>query len=214
MSTKQFQLSRQQSYKNLKISRELRDIIHGYIMSDGYVKPEGCLTIDQSQKQHKFVQWLYAKLESIRTTHPISDVERKDKRTNQVTYSSRFNTRRLLHGFRSMWYGNSQKALPKNLSGFFSPECISVWFAGDGTKILGSIGAKIEVTNLTPLDRERLKALFKAKYNISVTICRAGKSKKGNTQWTLNINSEDYPKFKALITKIDLIPRLFPYKLH
>jgi hypothetical protein len=209
-------MSTKQAYKNLKISRELRDIIHGYIMSDGYVNPEGCMTVEQCKAQHKFVEWLYEKLESLRTTHSISNVERKDKRTNKVTYSSRFNTRRFLHGFRSMWYSQPQKTLPKNISGFFSPECISVWFAGDGTKISGRqrLGAKFEVTAFTPLDRERLKELFKAKYNIAATICRAGVSKKGNTQWTLNINSEDYPKFKALITKIDLIPQLFPYKLH
>jgi hypothetical protein len=215
------QKKRRQTYDNLKISRELRDIIHGYIMSDGYVKEAGNLTVEQSKKQEKFVQWLYNKFEPIRTSTPISTVHRIDKRTNTETSSLRFNTRNVLHGFHSMWYkalrthkNEFRKGLPKNIHCFFSPVFITLWFAGDGTKILGSIGAKLEVTAFTPKERQVLKELFKTKYNISVSINRAGVTKKGKEQWTICINSAEYHKFKALITQIDLIPTLFPYKLH
>jgi hypothetical protein len=214
---------KQKKYKNLKISRQLRDIIHGYIMSDGYVQPSGNLTVDQSKKQTKFVMWLYDKFKSIRTDHPISDVVRVDSRTGIKSFSKRFNTKNLLHGFRNMWYkpyldekGNTKylKSLPKSLDCFFSPEFISLWFAGDGTKIISSLGCKIEVTNFSPDERKRLQKLFKTKYNISAAINKAGKSSSGKEQWTISINSADYYKFKGLITQIDLIPTLFPNKLH
>lgn len=222
--------------KKIKINRQLRDIIHGYIMSDGYVKPNGILTVDQSLKQEKFVMWLYEKFKPIRTDSPIRTVIRRDKLLNlggrvALTKSSRFNTRSVLHGFYAMWYKEdpnqcrealnlallprkTKKCLPKGIDCFFSPEFISLWFAGDGTKTLGSKGAKFEVTAFSPCEREKLKTLFKIKYNINASINRAGTTKKGTEQWTINIGSNDYAKFRTLITKIDLIPKLFPNKLH
>lgn len=255
----------------IKISRQLRDIIHGYIMSDGYVKPCGSLTVDQSKKQEKFVEWLYEKLKPIRTEHPISDVFRypspstsnpptksppalqggkkggkggtssgvrvaaqgskggllSNKSQTPSSHSRRFNTRNVLRGFHFMWYkpyvdsdknGTTKtlylKRLPKSLDAFFSPVFISLWFAGDGTKVLGSKGARFEVTSFSPEERQRLKKLFEAKYGILANITRAGTSKRGTEQWNLSINSGDYDKFKKLITQIDLIPTLFPHKLH
>lgn len=199
---------------NLKISREVRDIIHGYIMSDGYVKKEGNLTVEQSIAQAKFVMWLYNKFEKLRTSKPPTEVTKnRDGTTFSLNKSLRFNTRNLLHGFHYMWY-KPIKRLPKNIACFFSPLFISVWYAGDGTKIQTNLGAKFEVTCWTKEERLVLKKLFKQKYNIDVAINRAGQSKTGTEQWTLTINAPDYPKFKALITQYDLIPTLFAYKIY
>jgi hypothetical protein len=209
---------------NLKISRELRDIIHGYIMSDGYIRKEGNPSVDQGVDQKKWVMWLFNKFENLRATTLPREVIRKNKKNGKITKSLRFFTRNLLHGFYNIWYKpidsgsnnpvKQQKRLPKNISCFFSPLFISVWYAGDGTKIQGSLGAKFEVTSWTEEERLCLKKLFKQKYGINTLINRAGQSKLGRTQWTLNINASEYPKFKALITQYDLIPTLFPYKLH
>jgi hypothetical protein len=207
----------------VKISKEIRDIIHGYIMSDGYITETGSLQVDQSEKQEKFVMWLYDKLELIRKNTPISDISRTDKRSGKKTYSKRFYTKTLLKGFRFMWYkpiidkeGNTRyiKRLPKSIACFFNSICVSLWFAGDGTKKTDSRGANIEVTAFTPAERQTLKELFKQKFNISVNIIRAGVTKSGTEQWNLAINASEYDKFRILITQIDLIPNLFPYKLH
>lgn len=192
-------------------------------MSDGYLNPSGSLQIKQTEKQRKFVEWLYEKLEPIRTDTPILNEMVLDKRSNKKSYNSRFNTRNLLQGFRFMWYKpykteegvlKYKKSLPKSLDCFFNYICLTLWFAGDGTKILGSQGAKIEVTAFTTDERLRLQELFLKKFNLSVQINRAGKSKKDTEQWTLNINASEYQKFRNLITKIDLIPNIFPNKLH
>lgn len=215
--------------QDVKISKELRDIIHGYIMSDGHVNPAGALTVDQSDEQEKFVQWLYLTLHTLRTTTPIRTVLRPlpplrggGGGKNIVTMSKRFNTRALLKGFRNMWYqpvdpknpnSKKKKQLPKSLDCFFNSNFLTIWFAGDGTKMLGSQGAKFEVTSYTPAERERLKALFKKKFDLDVVIARAGKSITGTDQYTININAPDYEKFRNLITESDLIPTLFPNKL-
>jgi hypothetical protein len=208
---------------NIKISKQLRDIIHGYIMSDGYVSLGGSLQIDQSEKQEKFVKWLYTQLEPLRTKTPICKKIRFDLRTNTKTYSNSFNTRSLLKGFRHMWYkpyidqtGQLKylKTLPKSINCFFNSVFITLWFAGDGTKMINQRGAKLEVTAFSPEERKKLQFLFKQKFNLLAQINRAGKTKNGTEQWTLSINADQYDKFRDIITKIDLIPTLFPYKLH
>lgn len=220
---KQLQIKRKWTQSNIKISRTLRDIIHGYIMSDGYVNPNGVLQVEQSKKQEKFVEWLYIELESLRTDTPIKSKTRLDQRSQTKTYSKSFQTRALLKGFRHMWYKpytddlgqkKYRKVLPKSLPCFFNSTFITLWFAGDGTKMLNQRGAKYEVTSLTPEERLRLKRLFQTTFDLPVKINRAGTNKKGIDQWSISINAPEYDKFRDLITKMDLIPTLFPYKLH
>lgn len=203
---------------SIKLSKFTRDIIHGYIMSDGYLRG-GILTIDQSNKQKSFVNWLYNKLKIVRTSKPIREVTRVHSKTKVKSRSSRFFTRALLHGFQNIWYERIgvckyRKKLPKNIGCFFNETFISVWFAGDGTKILGSLGAQFEVSSFTVKERLKLKSLFFTKFGIQTKIISSGISTKGNRQWALKIPAADYPKFRDLITKIDLIPTVFPYKLH
>jgi hypothetical protein len=207
----------------LKIPQKLRDIIHGYIMSDGYVNENGILTVDQSNQQAKFVEWLYGELAEIRTDHPIQDVSPDHPRSKKKSYSKRFFSRSVLVGFHKMWYkpytNNKgvkafKKHLPKSINCFFNSTFITLWFAGDGTKIIGSKGVKFEVTALTPGERHTLKTLFKKKFNIEVIINKAGLSRTGNQQWTININASEYQKFRNLITKMNLIQNYFPHKLH
>lgn len=228
-TTKQLQEKTRNKWRkaNVKISKELRDIIHGYIMSDGYVAPSGSLQVDQSKAQVKFVEWLYQKCAPIRTdTAEIADVVRTDSRSGSKTYSKRFFTRTLLKGFRNMWYKpnipfmekNGQvsyiKRLPKSIACFFNSISITLWFAGDGTNRTDCKGANIEVTAFTVAERQTLQKLFFEKFDIAVQINKAGLTKKGTQQWNLAINAADYTKFRQLITQMDLIPTIFPYKLH
>lgn len=105
-------------FKDIKISKELRDILHGYIMSDGYIR-DGVLTVDQSKKQKLFVMWLYTKFHPIRNCSPIKEVIRIQPNNQKLygvtptrvtptrgtpTYSLRFFTKAILKGFQNMWY--------------------------------------------------------------------------------------------------------------
>jgi hypothetical protein len=214
--------------ENISISIDLNHIINGYVMGDGYLKPQGTLTVDQGEKQLKFVEWLYEKLKVICVPLlPSSDGKENGmikpvirERNGRITKSYRFNTKAVLKDYYSNWYRpvNSssviKKQLPTNIADMFSPLFITVWFACDGTKIIGSRGAKFEVTSLSAAEREVLKKLFQSKYDISVNIIRSGQSSTGKDQWDLVINSGEYDKFRNLITQIDLIQNLFPYKLH
>ena len=214
--------TKRKDIKDVKITKELRDILHGYIMSDGYIR-NGVLTVDQSKKQKLFVRWLYTKFKPIRTSSPIKEVIRTQPTNQTKTYSLRFFTRAILKGFHHMWYEpvinkegsiKYRKKLPKSIDCFFNANFISIWYAGDGTKTIGSIGAQFEVTSFTIEERLKLKNLFFTKFGIQTQIISSGLSKKGNRQWALKINAPEYRKFRAFITKIDVIPTIFTYKLH
>lgn len=213
---------------------ELKDIINGYVMGDGYINKRGILTVDQGEKQKKFVEWLRQKLDPIVTENcTIQEVTRErgkpslngssDKNKNQkktITKSYRFNTRSVLKDFFNNWYGpdpkdpsKNKKKLPTNIADLFTPLFIIVWFACDGTNVIGSRGAKFEVTSLSVDERILLKNIFLSKYNINTNIIKSGFSTSRTQQWVLSINSEDYDKFRALITQYDLIEKLFSYKL-
>lgn len=220
--TSQLQIKIKKKWEKLdiQISKDLRDTIHGYMMSEGYIKPKlGVLQVEQGKKQKSYIQWLYQKMAIIRTSYPIQEVNRT--RGNTTTKSLRFYTRNCLHGFRHMWYeenpcekGKYQKKLPITIECFFNETFVSVWFAGDGTKILGSRGAKFEVTAFSVQDRKKLQNLFWTKFEIKTVIISSGKSINGTPQWALKIPANEYTKFRNLITKQTLIPTLFPHKLH
>ena len=202
---------------------DLKSIINGYIMGDGYLKPNGTLTVDQGHKQKKFVEWFHEHLKPLCTPKSkVAEVTRKRECNGKVsiTRSFRFNTRAVLKDEYNNWYqqdpgsGKAIKKLPSNLDQFFTPLFITVWFAGDGTKPLDYRGSRFEVTAYTPEERQRLQKLFKDLYEIEVEIIKNGVSKKGTQQWCLSINSANYDKFRDLITRDSLIPTLFPYKLH
>lgn len=223
MKQKQLKSKKKWEKSEITISKILRNIIHGYIMSDGYVTKNGILYVEQSKKQEKFVFWLYKKLELIKSPSGIKEYIRINPKTKNKSYSLRFFTKNLLNGFHNMWYSpyidkkgfiRYKKKLPSNINGFFDETFISIWYAGDGTKIIGSKGAKFEVTAFTVEERIKLKNLFFNKFNIKAVIIKSGISKKGNTQWALKIPASEYSKFRDLITQIDLIPTIFPYKLH
>lgn len=221
LSEKQKKIQTKWKKLGIQIDRELRDIIHGYIMSDGHITTNGSLSVQHSIKQRKFVEWIYAHVAVLRTQTPIRIQNRVDTRSNTKITVCRFQTRNVLNGFHSMWYKKYKvgdkiryiKRLPASLSCFFNSTFISVWFAGDGTKMIGQRGAKFEVTYFTPEERLYLKRLFKTKFDIEAKIMRAGKSTAGTLQWTLSIPANEYEKFRTLITEMDLIPRLFPHKL-
>lgn len=221
--TKQLKIKEKMEKNGVRISRELREIIHGYMMSDGYITTTNSLQVDNGLDQEKFVRWMYEKLKPLCTEKGPTEVSRFDKRTNKTYRSIRFYTKSLLSGFNSMWYkvetdANGKevrrKCLPKSIACFFNSTFVTLWFAGDGMKDTNYRAAKIEVTAFTPEERLLLKDLFKRKLKITTKINKAGFSTTGKQLWVLQIPADEYDKFREKITEMDLLPTLFPQKLH
>lgn len=222
MKKNQLRIKRKWKKSGLKISKQLRDTIHGYIMSDGYVNQRGILTVDQSKKQEKFVLWLESEFKEIQSSSTKEQV-RIHPKTKRKTVSLRFYTKAVLHGFHAMWYSpywdqhgliRYKKKLPSSFHCFLNSQSVAVWFAGDGTKIIGSVGAKFEVTAFSVQERLALKNVFLTKFGIKTVIIQSGTSKKGTAQWALKIPAKSYAQFRYLITQTPLMSLCFPHKLH
>lgn len=207
------------------VSKPLDSILNGYIAGDGFLNKNGTLTVEQGKDQLNFVEWMFKKLKPFCTsTREIVGVYKTNKETKQKELRSyRFNTRAWFKDYHKNWYQLQElaqghtpsfvKKLPVDIDKMFTPLFITVWFACDGTKTIGSQGAKIDVTAYTVEERKVLKDLFFTKYQISAKINSQGLSKKNTEQWALCILASDYSKFYNLITQDSLIPTLFPNKL-
>lgn len=191
-----------------------QQIINGYTMGDGFLSPDGSLTVDHGSDQEKFTYWMLEALRDLCTENRKVSVPTRVR--NGITHKSyRFNTRNVLKEYRAIWYPEGKKRLPKTIETMFTPLFIAVWYACDGTRIQGSLGARFEVTAFTPEERKQLQELFSSRYNIKSVINRGGTSPAGKDLWSLCINAADYPKFHELVTRdTDLIETLFPQKLH
>lgn len=213
----------------------LSSIINGYVMGDGYVFQEGSLQVDQGAKQRSFVDWMQGHLQPF-----LSEVGSKAKKLDREymernpTSSYRFFTCNHLKNLHKAWYyeveginprtgkeGGYLKKLPDNIRELFNPVFITVWYACDGSRYpINTQGRRVKFaldSYSTAQDRETLKSLFLELYGIKSEINKNGFSKKRVQQWKLDINAESYETFHKLITEdcnLDLIPRLFPHKLH
>lgn len=205
------------------ITKEIRDIIHGYMLGDGTMTVRGGVQVMQCLAQLKWVQWMYDRLRVLRSETPINANQKiVDPRTKKTTYSCRFTTLPgFTKGFRHMWYkpdptqnGKCLKSLPKSIKAIMNPTVLTLWYAGDGTKIIGSKGAKIEVTGFTIQERIDLKSTLEQKLGLEVKLNKAGTAGSGKEQYTLNFNADTYQEFRECTNKYDLIQTLFPDKLH
>ena len=186
-------------------------------------------SISLDDKNHKYYpiyqetkESLESELKQIQSCS-IKEQIRTHSKTKRKTVSLRFWTKAVLHGFHSMWYTpyraendvvRYKKKLPQSFCCFLNAQSVSVWFAGDGTKTISSVGAKFEVTAFSVEERLALKKAFLTKFGIHTVIIRSGVSKKGNAQWALKIPPKSYAKFRSLITQTQLIPNYFPHKLY
>ena len=80
---KQNKIKQKWKKSGIKISKELRDIIHGYVMSDGYINKNGILQVEQSKKQEKFVLWLYYQLKLIVSSSGVKEQIRINPKTKK-----------------------------------------------------------------------------------------------------------------------------------
>lgn len=215
------------------LTGRMKEVVYGYVLSDGHIDSNGTLTVEQCVEQLKFVEWMGNEVLPLRAPtsviskvygkknvkDPTTGIVVKDPETGKALQESyhksyRFFTKRILRTYRQIWYPKGTKIVPSELALCFTPLLISVWYAGDGTKIIESEGAKFEVTCFTVEDRLLLVRLFKQKHGIVAQINLNGFSKTGNQQYALVIREpESYNKLRDLLTQDPLIPTLFPYKL-
>lgn len=118
-------------HQSLQLTQRQMSIVLGSIIGDAYIYPQGKICFEQAASQKSYLFWKYAELKTL--AYPkVAEVIRLDKRTNTTTTSWRFFLRQYFRPLRKSFYRDYQKILPKELSAWFSPLTLAVWYMDDG----------------------------------------------------------------------------------
>ena len=106
-------------------------ILYGSLLGDGYIHTRGKMCFEQSDAQIDYLYWKYAELQNF--VYPkIAQVRRFDKRSGRYTTSHRFFLRQYFQKWRQVWYPQGIKSIPDDLSKWFTPLSLAVWYMDDG----------------------------------------------------------------------------------
>jgi hypothetical protein len=113
----------------LVVSNRQKEILIGSILGDAYITERGQIQIEQSADQKEYLAWKKKELETISYKN-ISFVKRFDKRYQKENYSFRFWTRQFFQDWRTKFYSNKKKVVPRDIQ--LTPLILAVWYMDDG----------------------------------------------------------------------------------
>ena len=96
-----------------------RSLILGYLLSDGYLRPEGSIQFENALDQSDFINWLWYNLEAYRTSTKPSGVTRIHKKTGKTSSSLRFYSRSCFRNLHPLFYSQGKKRISPSLQPFF-----------------------------------------------------------------------------------------------
>nr|ARV87639.1 LAGLIDADG homing endonuclease [Auxenochlorella protothecoides] len=86
------------------ITQRVHSIIFGSLLGDGHCRPTGNLAFGFGPKNEEYARWLAKELESVRSTTPVAKRAYTDKRNMKIYESYTFETYRLFHDYRRLFY--------------------------------------------------------------------------------------------------------------
>lgn len=197
----------------MKISDLQNSICIGHVLGDGYLYKDGRLQVEQALKNKNYVQWSYAILSTIASGN-ISTASRIHPKTNKISYSCRFYTKKVFQEIESLFYTQTEngrkKIIPADLKDLLDPYVLAVWFMDDGGKAQNTPrAAYINVSCFTCKQHTQIQKALLDVFGLKVTIQKAG----GNKQYNLYIPAGSYTLFHTLVYPIvKQVPDLM-YKL-
>jgi hypothetical protein len=177
-----FKLMRQRILvKELELSTIQKDILIGYVLSDGCLYPlpnsaKASLKIEHSLKQKEFVDWLYQNLKDFVRTPPgershLYSNSKGSFRKNSFYFNTRsFN---VFYTFYNLFYKNKRKIIPDNIEELLTPLSLAVWFMGDGSVKSHECNGRIFNTHgYTELEVIKLVEILKRKFSLIASVRR------------------------------------------
>lgn len=121
------------------------------------------LQIEHCSKQKEYVWWKYEIFKDFVLTQPIYHQRTDSWKFRTLSHSE-------LSDFHMLFYQKRKKILPRNIDFLTNPLVNAVWFMDDGGR-LGK-GCLLNIQNFTDKESFRLKAFFKRRLGIPVTLQR------------------------------------------
>lgn len=154
------------------MTRKQKDIVIGMILGDAYLQKTGKqnarLRLEQGISQRNYLEWKVAQLQNYFQSN-IKVLERKNfvwKKTYkyvriQSTASPDFGK------LRSIFYNNSQKIIPGNITTIFkNPLSLAVWFMDDGYYYHRDKIAYLYIPNFDNDSKRYLTEMLKKNFNL------------------------------------------------
>ena len=156
----------------MKILKEDRDLIISMIFGDGYLNPQGYLSIRHALKNKDYVEWKYQLLKSkfnVTLPYYVSN-------NGYGAYELRTKTYRFIKLYRKVIYGTGRKKISNfKLLNKLTPLGLAIWYMDDGHLSQKKRDGKVHANTLyinTYISKEENQIIinyFKEKWNICFT---------------------------------------------
>lgn len=113
----------------LLVTDRQEEILQGSLLGDAYITKRGQIQFEQSENQKEYLFWKHEVLQTISYKNIVT-VSRFDKRFAKTYISYRFWTRQYFLDWRTRWYVNGRKIIPRDIQ--FTPLVLAVWYMDDG----------------------------------------------------------------------------------
>lgn len=176
------------------LTPEARSVVIGTLLGDGYLTPNGSLQVEHCLAQAAYTRWKYEMLQGIAGKLPKT-VERFDRRTLKTYRSVRFYTKAVLKDFRSGFYQDRKKIVPRHLGDILDPLAVAVWFMDDGGRGARTPrGLVFNTSCYSAAEQVLLKDLLHDLFGLVLSIHQHGKG------FQLYVKAESFSRFSELIS--------------
>lgn len=177
-----------------------------------------------SVKQKEFVDWKYEVFKKdfcVKTKPPFVEMRKNTSNNDYLFYTSYRNEFMEPH---ATWYSLTESAdpdigerfikkVPLNISEILTdPLALAVWYLDDGTKRSDTKSCRIATQSFSQQENQLLQECLKINFNINAKIEDWGKTKLGDTTYSLAILSRDFPRFRDQI--YDIVKAEIPSMLY
>jgi len=194
------------------MSEEIRAIIVGLVLGDGYLTPlvgksdRSRMDIKGDNKNLSYLKWLNLKLKPL----GVSDSKPKKNYHQHRFYTK---TTEEIGELRKIFYPKGKKIIPKDIKNFLNnPITLAVWYQDDGNLDCRSKYHYNAMFATYCFSLNECKLLAKAlgeNFNLDVRVCRC--QMRGKVRWRLYIASRSMEKFINLLKPY--INSCFEYKI-
>lgn len=156
----------------MKKTKEARNLIIGMSLGDGYINPNGYLSMRHCIKQKEYIEWKKSKLNSmgINTTE-VYEV----KNNGYGVYELRTYNNKYMKLYRKILYTPKKNIANRKLLNRLSPLELAIWYMDDGGLSQKKKNGKVHANDLminTHLTKEQNQIIidyFMEKWNIKFT---------------------------------------------
>jgi hypothetical protein len=169
------------------LNEQQKSVLCGLMLGDGHIcrdvsrQANSYLSVKRNINDVGFNEWIAKVFGNMLPPTPLYTQRQLDKRNGMTYHMSGFRSKNcvVLNEYRDLWYNDSVKIIPNNLS--LDSLAIAIWFCDDGwisqTTSKNRIKIGLSTAGFTKQEVEYLRQLLVNRYNESFTLSKSTKNK-------------------------------------